>query len=125
MKVSFSPAAEVDLIDIALFIAQDNPARALSFVNELEEKCAGLGGAPGVGTPRPELGEGICRLPHGRYLIFYRVADSSLRIERILHGARDIGGDDFESSDPHDAWAPLSSPAVLRHGTTREPSFPR
>lgn len=96
MKVSFSPAAQADLLDIAVFIAQNNPARALTFVDELESKCDALGGAPGIGTLRPELGEGICMLPHGRYLIFYRAVNQDLRIERIMHGARDIGGDDFE-----------------------------
>jgi plasmid stabilization system protein ParE len=32
VKVSFSPAAQADLLDIAAFIAQDKPARALTFV---------------------------------------------------------------------------------------------
>ena len=87
-------------MDIAIFIAQDNPARALTFVDELESKCDTLGSAPGIGTARPDLGEGIRVLPHGRYLIFYREANKSLRIERIMHGGRDIGGDDFETNDP-------------------------
>ena len=100
MKVTFSPAAEADLVDITMFIAQDNPARALTFVDELEGKCDVLGGASGIGTSRPELGEGVRMLPHGRYLIFYREVDKGLRIERIMHGARDIGGDDFEADDP-------------------------
>jgi toxin ParE1/3/4 len=100
LKLVFSPAAEADLLDIAIFIAQDNPARAVSFVDELESKCETLVGAPGIGTSRPELGDGVCMLPHGRYLIFYREANRSLRIERIMHGARDIGGNDFEAVDP-------------------------
>ena len=58
MKVTFSPAAEEDLLDIAVFIAQDNQARALTFVDELESKCDALGHAPGIGTSRPELGDG-------------------------------------------------------------------
>jgi toxin ParE1/3/4 len=99
VKVTFSPAAEADLMDIATFVAQDNPKRALTFVDELEGKCNALGGAPGIGTSRPELGEGICMLPHGRYLIFYRAVNKGLRIERIMHGARDIGGADLEGSD--------------------------
>ncbi len=86
-------------MDIASFIAHDNPKRALTFVDELESKCAALGGAPGIGTSRPEFGDGICMLPHGRYLIFYREASSGLRIERIIHGARDIGGGDFDDAD--------------------------
>jgi len=54
MKVSFSPAAQADLLDIALYIAQDNPTRALSFVGELEAKCLRLGQVSGIGTVRPE-----------------------------------------------------------------------
>ena len=96
MKLDFSPAAREDLIDIAAYIAQDNPARASSFVDELEDRCAALADAPGIGTARPELGEGLRVLPHGRYLIFYRQSPQRLRIERILHGARDIDGDEFQ-----------------------------
>lgn len=100
MKVRFSPAARDDLMDIALYIAQDNPTRASTFVDELEDRCAALGKAPGIGTARPELGAGIFMLPHGRYLIFYRRTRAGVRVERIMHGARDIGEDDFGS--PHD-----------------------
>jgi len=87
-------------MDIAVFIAEDNPTRALTFVDELEKICELLGRTLGLGTRRPELGEGICMLPHGRYLIFYREAGKGVRIERIMHGARDIGGDDFEADLP-------------------------
>ena len=34
MKLFISPAAQVDLMDIAVFIAPDNPVRALSFIVE-------------------------------------------------------------------------------------------
>lgn len=96
MKVIFSPAARDDLCDIADYIAQDNPARAASFIDELEVRCDALSLAPGIGTKRPELGSGICSLPHGRYLIFFRVVSATLRIERIMHGARDIGDSDLD-----------------------------
>lgn len=87
-----------DPMDVAIFIAQDNPKRALTFVGELEGKCDALGRAPGIGTSLPELGEGIRILPHGRCLVFYREANQGLRIERILHGSRDIGYDAFEAN---------------------------
>lgn len=83
-------------MDIAVFIAEDNPTLALTFLDELEEKCDVLGRAPGIGTQRPELGDGICMLPYGRYLIFYREAGNGIRVERIMHSARDIGSDDLE-----------------------------
>lgn len=100
MKLTFSPAAEADLLDIAIFIAEDNQTRALKFIDELEEKCDAVGRTPSIGTARPELGDGICMLPYGRYLIFYREVDMGVRIERILHSARDIGGDAFEADEP-------------------------
>ena len=88
-------------MEIAVFIAHDNPERALRFVDELEGKCHALGASPSIGTPRPELGKGVKMLPYGRYVIFYREANKGVRIERIMHGARDIGGDDVEGPDPH------------------------
>lgn len=45
MKVSISPAARDDLLEIALYIAQYNPRRALTFVDGLEGRCAALGNA--------------------------------------------------------------------------------
>ena len=38
MRCSFSPMAELDLEEIADFIARDNPRRALSFIRELRER---------------------------------------------------------------------------------------
>ena len=46
MSVVFSPAARDDLVEIALFIAEDNPKRALSFVDELEDKGQVVGRSP-------------------------------------------------------------------------------
>ncbi len=86
-------------MDIALLIALDNPTRALKFVDALESKCGTLGAAPGVGTARADLGDGIRMLPQRRCLIFYRDMNKGLRIERILHGAPDIGGGDVEADD--------------------------
>ena len=100
MRVTFSVAAKDDLLDIAVYIAQDNPARALTFVDELESRCNALGNSPGIGTARPELGAGIRVMPHGHYLIFCRQRRQAIRIERVMHGARDAGGDDFEATEP-------------------------
>jgi len=90
MRLEFSPESQLDLIDIAAFIAQDNPARAKSFVDELEADCGRLIIQPGIGAPRPDLGDGVRVLPHGRYLIFYRADEKLVRIARVLHSARDM-----------------------------------
>jgi toxin ParE1/3/4 len=96
-RVVLSPQTERDLEEIGDYIARDNPRRAVTFIAEVKSKCLSLGHAPGIGAPRPELGEGVRMLPHGRYLIFYRAHDAMIRIERVMHGARDIGSDDFDA----------------------------
>lgn len=98
MRVDFSAAAKVDLIDIAVYIAQDNPQHAMRFVDELESKCLDVGYTPGIGVARPVLSVGIRMLTHGRYRIFYREQESVSRIERVMHGARDISSDDFDAA---------------------------
>ena len=92
MKLLFSPAAEADLVDIALYIAADDPQRALEFVKELEEACAILIDYPQAGVARPEVGEGLRSKPYRRYIIYYRALENVVRIERFLHAARDPGG---------------------------------
>ena len=46
MKLQASPRAARDLQEIALYIAQDNPQRAMSFIGELRERCLRVADAP-------------------------------------------------------------------------------
>ncbi|WP_047685643.1 MULTISPECIES: type II toxin-antitoxin system RelE/ParE family toxin [Xenorhabdus] len=92
MKLSISPLAEYDLEEIGDWIAQDNPVRALSFTKELYQQCLLLAEAPEIYRERSELGKGIRSSTYGRYVIFFQVLDTEVRIERILHGSRDIVG---------------------------------
>jgi len=90
MRCVFSPLAELDLEEIGDYIARDNPPRAVSFIREIREQCAKITAMP-LGAPsRHELGEGIRMVPFGHYLIFYTADAESIRIERVLHGARNI-----------------------------------
>lgn len=91
MRLEFSPAADADLVEIASFIARDNVPRAITFVDELEAACAKLIDYPHSGVARPDIRAGMRSKPHGSYVIFYNVEEKVIRIERILHGARDIG----------------------------------
>ncbi|MGD7268361.1 type II toxin-antitoxin system RelE/ParE family toxin, partial [Ralstonia pseudosolanacearum] len=42
MRLAITPLAEQDLESIADYIAQDNPARAVTFVRDLREQCQRL-----------------------------------------------------------------------------------
>jgi toxin ParE1/3/4 len=64
--------------------------RAVTFIQELRQRCENLSQFP-EGQPRfPELGPDAHYCVHGRYLILYRVLTDQVSIERILHGARNI-----------------------------------
>ena len=90
MKLVFSPKAADDLEEIGDYIARDNPARALSFVAEIEARCRKLLTTPEAFPARDDLLPGARMASYGRYLIFFRVVDETVRIERIIHGVRDI-----------------------------------
>lgn len=89
MIVHLSAEAEYDLEVISDYIARDNPARALSFLQELRSKCLGLADMPERFplVPRYEA-TGVRRRCHGDYLIFYRVEAEKVIILHILHGAQ-------------------------------------
>lgn len=90
MNYRLSPAAQTDLDDVWLYIAQDNPQAADRFLDTLEEKLAMLTTHPNVGRKCDELGPGLQRFPVSAYVVFYRFQAEHMEIVRVLHGARDI-----------------------------------
>ena len=92
MILEFSREAEHDLEQIADYIAEHNPQRAVSFLRELRSGCDGIVENPNgfAVVPRYEH-YGIRRRVHGNYLIFYRVLHAKVIIIHILHGATDYG----------------------------------
>lgn len=90
MKLQLSPAAQDDLEAIGDFIAQDSPGNAVQFVMALRAQCQRLTKAPLAYVARPELSDGLRSCAHGRYVIFFRPTAELVRIERILHSARDV-----------------------------------
>jgi len=88
--VHITAEAESDLESIADYIANDNPARALTFVQELRAACLGL--AEFLNRfPRVEryAEHGIRHRVRGNYLIFYRVEPDSVTVLHVLHVALD------------------------------------
>ncbi len=88
--VVFAPAARADLLAIGLYIAEDNPVRAESFVAELEALAARIGERPASFPEKREISAGLRGATHGRYLILFRDLPEAVRIVRIVHGARDL-----------------------------------
>ena len=90
VAVTFSPKSRQDLLDIGDYIAKDSRADARRFVAQLMERCQRIGRAPMGYTSRGDLAVGLRMAPMGRYVIFFRVIEGAVRIERVLHGARNL-----------------------------------
>jgi|SRR6266540_2289900 toxin ParE1/3/4 len=80
--------AEEDLIDIWLYIAQDNPGAANRLLDEIENKCSLLADNPQLGPARPDIAEDCRYFPVGRYLILYRIIPDGIQVVRVVRGSR-------------------------------------
>jgi toxin ParE1/3/4 len=91
-EATFSEDAKADLLDIAEFIARDNPIAAREWVDAVRQRCHLLSQHPLMGESRPGFGVAGCRsISVGLYVIFFRPSASGVDIARILHGSRDLG----------------------------------
>jgi len=80
--------AEEDLIDIWLYIAQDNPGAADRLLDEIEEKFFLLADQPQLGPARPDIAEECRYFPVGNYLILYRIISGGIEVVRVVQGSR-------------------------------------
>lgn len=93
MRLELSPLAEADLEAIGDYIAADSPGNAVRFIQGLREQCRKIALEPMAYVARPELGDDLRSCAHGRYVLFFRLRDAVVRIERILHSAMDTQPD--------------------------------
>lgn len=94
--VRIYPAADADIDEAALHIAQDSEEHALRLYDAVETTFERLRKQPNA-WPLCELGhpglQGVrrcCVSGFRIYLVFYRVEGSVVEIIRVLHGARDV-----------------------------------
>ena len=91
-RVEFSPEALGDLIDLYDFIAaRDGAARAIGYIDRIEECCRSLSVFPDRGIRRDDLRPGLRVLGfERRAVIALHVTPNTVTILRILYGGRDI-----------------------------------
>ena len=94
MTILYSPLARQDLDDIFDYIAfkLENPSSAAETVNAILDAAESLEDFPFVGSPvkgLPFSSDEYRFLSARNYLIFYRVADTRIFIDRILYKRRD------------------------------------
>jgi toxin ParE1/3/4 len=91
MRLELSRFVEGDLDDIAAFIAQDNPRRAVTFIQEIRAKFRDLQQHPLIDQLRPEIGDGARMATVGCYALLFRMIDSAtVRVEQVVFGGRNL-----------------------------------
>ena len=89
--VVYSNIAKLDLKGIRDYIAEHNPSAAVSVLIQIKEECRQLGSMPFAGPAYGESHPGLRFRVVGKYVVFYRVTDDRVWIQRVLHSARDFG----------------------------------
>ena len=90
MRLELSRYIEDDLDGIADYIVQDNPHRAVTFIQEIRAKFRDIQRHPLIYQLRPDIGEEARVVTIGNYVILFRVMDEVVRIERVAYGGRDL-----------------------------------
>jgi plasmid stabilization system protein ParE len=89
--IRYLPVAVDDLLSIYDWIADDSPARAVSFTEKLDKRINSLLTHPYLGRiPKDEKlrAFGYRVLVIESYLIFYSIREHIIEIHRVIHGSR-------------------------------------
>jgi toxin ParE1/3/4 len=91
-RFELSTAALAQIKDISAYIAEDNPVRAISFIDELLAACRLRADMPRSGQLRPELDGNPRSFPFGPYVVLYDVLndDGGILVLAIIHARQDI-----------------------------------
>lgn len=89
-RLEVKDRARLDLRDLSLYIARDNPDRAASFIEELLARMTVVAERPQTFREREEWGSGIRSDIYHRYHIVFRDEGEIVTVLRVLHGAQDL-----------------------------------
>lgn len=91
MKVIVSAEAENDLNALRYWIAEDNPPRAATFLDESEDKIADLAHRPERFPIAFYCSDGpVHRRNHRGYRILYLIEEDVVEVAHVHHGSRDL-----------------------------------
>ncbi|MBU6266821.1 MAG: type II toxin-antitoxin system RelE/ParE family toxin [Sphingomonadales bacterium] len=89
-RIRLSAAARSDLAAIDDYGAHHfGDEAAADYARGFREVFSLLRAYPLSGTPRPELRDGTRSKRHRSHLIFYRLAEDTVFVQRILHHSQD------------------------------------
>jgi len=91
-KVFITPSAKNDIIDIANFIAADNPAAGVKISSIFRNAFEMLSEFPNVGISKKEIKDKTVKIyiTNKRFLIAYRIKENHIEILRVLTKYQDV-----------------------------------
>ena len=92
MRVRWTPASADDLQQIGEYLKEHNPTVAQSTVERLYEAAQSLMRFPYRGRTGQQAGTRELVVSSLPYVIVYEVAEETVNISRVLHGAQDWPG---------------------------------
>ncbi|MBC7769627.1 MAG: type II toxin-antitoxin system RelE/ParE family toxin [Phycisphaerales bacterium] len=91
MRLEIAERAEQDIEEIGDHIALDSPLAAEGVVAKIEAKFAAIAQQPLLYAEQSDIAPGFRRALVYPYSIWFRIKDvDTVRIERVVHGARDL-----------------------------------
>jgi toxin ParE1/3/4 len=90
VRIEVSSFVAGDLDAIADSIAQDNPRRALTFIQQIRAQILALGYRPLHFRLRAELADDVRMASVGRYGILFRIHNDGVRVERVVYLSHDL-----------------------------------
>ncbi|WP_378949915.1 type II toxin-antitoxin system RelE/ParE family toxin [Mesorhizobium sp. ANAO-SY3R2] len=97
MSYRLAPRAIADVEGIGDYISQESPQAAVRLIQRFARHWELLASQPYSGATREDVLPDLRHLVMGEYIAFYRVVGRDVLILRVLHGRRDITGDDIAS----------------------------
>ena len=89
--VNFAQSARTDLLEVWLFIAEENLNAADRVLETIEQEAGILATQPLMGRARPDLAHDIRTWPTSTsYTLFYVAESDNITVVRVLHHARDV-----------------------------------
>lgn len=89
-SVKVTPKAEMDLLTIWSYIADNNIEAADRIVDTIEESFVNISLHPHIGRRSVHYPEEMRYVVVGKHLVIYGVTDEDVLIYRIVHSSRDI-----------------------------------
>ncbi len=90
MRLSLSPLVPGDMEGIAEYLARDSPRHAGRMLRILRARMKVIAKQPEYYRLRPEIGAETRLATVGNYVILFRIRKDVVRVERVVHGGRDL-----------------------------------